>query len=206
MGRWYLVRHGETDWNRSGRIQGHSDVPLSEHGKSQMKMLAKRLAGRSFSAVYTSDLSRAIESADTIAGTSEAVSQVDPDLREFSYGEWEGMTIEEVETKYPGSLTKRVGFGDNTFAALGGEDTAQILERVKRFATKAIDRHDPDEYLLIVAHGGSIRALVVCLLGLPDDRFWRFQIDCGSLSIVSIQHKSRVLELWNDTGHLTGTV
>lgn len=206
MGRWYLVRHGETEWNRSGRIQGHSDVPLSEHGKSQMKMLAKRLAGRCFSAVYTSDLSRAIGSAETIAGTSGAVNQVDPDLREFSYGEWEGLTIEEVETKYPGSLAKRVGLGDNAFAAPGGEDTAQVLERVNQFATRAVDRHDPDEDLLIVAHGGSIRALVVCLMGLPDDHFWRFQVHCGSLSIVSIQDKGRVLELWNDTGHLTDTV
>ena len=206
MGRWYLVRHGETEWNRSGRIQGHSDVPLSEHGKSQMNMLAKRLADRRFSAVYTSDLSRAIESAETIEGTSEAAGQIDPDLREFSYGEWEAMTIGEVEAQYPGSLAARVRLGDNAFAAPGGEDTAQILERVQRFSTKAVDRHDPDDDILIVAHGGPIRALVVCLLGLPDDRFWRFQVDCGSLSIVSIQENGRVLELWNDTGHLTDTV
>lgn len=200
------MRHGETEWNRSGRIQGHSDVPLSEHGKSQMKMLARRLADRRFSAVYTSDLSRAIESAETIAGISGAVSQVDPDLCEFSYGEWEGLTIEEVETKYPGSLAARVSLGDNAFAAPGGEDTTQVLERVKRFATKAADRHDPDDDILIVANGGPIRALVVCLLGLPGDHFWRFHVHCGSLSIVSIQDKGRVLELWNDTGHLTDTV
>ena len=206
MGRWYLVRHGETDWNRTGRIQGHSDVPLSERGANQMKMLAERLADLSFSAVYTSDLSRAIESAETIAGTSGVENQVEPELREFSYGEWEGLTIEEVETQYPGSLAERVGLGDNAFSAPGGEDTAQVLERVKRFATKAAECHAPEDDILIVAHGGSIRALVVCLMGLPDDHFWRFQVDCGSLSIVSIHSESCVLELWNDTGHLSVTV
>ena len=202
MGRWYLVRHGETEWNRTGRIQGHSDVPLSKHGKSQMRKAAERLADRSFSAVYTSDLSRAIQSAETIAGTSGVEIRVDPELREFSYGEWEGMTIEEVESRYPGSLAERVDMGDSAFAAPSGEDTAQILQRVRRFATKVAECHDPDEDVLLVAHGGSIRALAVCLLGLPDEHFWRFQIDCGSLSIVSIHNESRVLELWNDTGHL----
>ena len=202
MGSWYLVRHGETEWNRNGRIQGYSDIPLNDRGRRQAKMLAKRLGGCSFSAVYASDLSRATRTARAIVGHSEAPIETGLDLREFSYGEWEGLTLDEVETRYPAALAERTSRGNNTFAAPGGEDTGQVLERVRRFYAKVEKRHDPDENVLIVAHGGSIRALLVCLMGLSDDLFWSTQVDCGSLSVISNQQNGRVLKLWNDTGHL----
>ena len=203
MGAWYLVRHGETSWNRSGRIQGHTDVPLNEHGRQQMTMLAKRLAGCSFSAVYASDLSRATRSAEMIVKGHQAPIWTDSDLREFSYGEWEGLTLKEIETHYPKVLAQRMGFGRNAFAAPGGEDSVQVLDRVRRFYASAVKRHDDSEDLLIVAHGGSLRALLVCLLGLPDYYFWGFQVDCCSLSVIDNQLNGRVLKLWNDTSHLT---
>ena len=205
MGAWYLVRHGETSWNRSGRIQGHTDVPLNENGRRQMTMLAKRLGGCNFSAVYASDLSRATESAETIVEGHQASIRTDSDLREFSYGEWEGLILKEIEARYPKTFAQHMGFGRNAFAAPGGEDSAQVLDRVRRFYTSAVKRHDDSENLLIVAHGGSLRALLVCLLGLPDCYFWGFQIDCGSLSIVDNQLNGRVLKLWNDTYHLITT-
>ena len=203
MGAWCLVRHGETGWNRSGRIQGHTDVPLNEHGSQQMTMLAKRLAGCNFSTVYASDLSRATESAGTIVEGREASIRTDSDLREFSYGEWEGLTLKEIEARYPKILSQRMGAGRNAFAAPGGEDSAQVLDRVRRFYASAVKRHDDSEDILIVAHGGSLRALLVCLLDLTDDYFWRFRVDCGSLSVIDNQLNVRVLKLWNDTSHLT---
>ncbi len=203
MGAWYLVRHGETGWNRNGRIQGHTDVPLNEHGRRQMTMLAKRLARCNFSAVYTSDLSRATESAETIVEGRESSIQTDSDLREFSYGEWEGLTFKEVEALYPEVLAQRMSLGHNSFAAPGGEDSAQMLDRIRRFYASVLKRHDDAEDILIVAHGGSLRALLVCLLGLTDDYLWRFQVDCASISIIVNHPNGRVLELLNDTGHLT---
>ncbi|MCY4528488.1 MAG: histidine phosphatase family protein [Chloroflexi bacterium] len=202
MGSWYLVRHGETEWNRNGRIQGHSDVPLNESGRRQAKMLAKRLANCSISATYASDLSRATETARAIVGDTDMPVFTDPDLREFSYGEWEGLTLKEVEDQFPLELAERTGQGNNTFAAPGGEDTGHVLDRVRRFSAEAEKRHDPADNVLIVAHGGSIRALFVCLLGLTDDRFWSTQVDCASLSVISNQPNGRVLELWNENGHL----
>ena len=203
MGAWCLVRHGETGWNRSGRIQGHTDVPLNEHGRRQVTMLAKRLAGCNFSAVYASDLSRATESAGTIVEGRESSIETDSDLREFSYGEWEGLTLKEIEARYPKILSQRMGAGRNAFAAPGGEDSAQVLDRVRRFYASAVKRHDDSEDILIVAHGGSLRALLVCLLDLTYDYFWRFRVDCGSLSVIDNQLNVRVLKLWNDTSHLT---
>ena len=202
MGRWYLVRHGETEWNRNGKIQGHSEVPLSERGRRQVKMLAKRLAGYRFSAVYASDLSRAVESAGIIAKCSDVSIETNSDLREFSYGEWEGLTLSEAEARDPEVFAEKMSLENLAFAAPGGEDTSQVIDRVRRFYAGAMEHHDAAEDLLVVAHGGSIRALLVCLLDLTDDYFWRFRVDCGSLSIVDKQPNGRVLETWNDTGHL----
>lgn len=202
MGRWCLVRHGETSWNREGRIQGHADVALSEPGRRQMRRVAARLAGYDFSAIYSSDLVRARDSALAIADGRCVSVKTDSDLREFSYGKWEGLAIEEVESRGGRGLSERINSGDKIFAAPGGEDTAAVVKRVMRFYARAVKRHNPDEELLIVAHGGPLRALAICLLGLADDHFWRFGVDCASLSIISNQRGGRVLELWNDTNHL----
>ena len=204
MGSWYLVRHGETLWNRTGRVQGHTDVPLSECGRRQARALGKRLVGTSFSSVYTSDLSRARESAEAIVHGSEVSITAEADLREFSYGAWEGLTLEEAEARDPEVFAARMTMRAPAFAAPGGEDTAQLLDRVRRFSTSAAKRHDPAEDLLIVAHAGSIRALLVYLLDLTDEYFWRSRVDCTGLSIISNQPGGRVLELWNDTSHLPG--
>ena len=136
MGSWYLVRHGETEWNRSGKIQGHSDVPLSERGRRQVRMLARRLAGCGFSTVYASDLSRARESAQAIVKGSEASVQTDADLREFFYGEWEGLTLEEAEARDPMVFAEQMSMGNRKFSAPGGEDTTELLHRVRRFYTR----------------------------------------------------------------------
>ncbi|MCY3887807.1 MAG: histidine phosphatase family protein [Chloroflexi bacterium] len=203
MGNWYLVRHGETAWNRSGQIQGHTDVPLSEYGRLQVRRLAERLSTCSFSKIYTSDLSRALESAETLAKFGETSIEADSDLREFSYGTWESMTQREMEIQDPKGFAERIGGESYAFATPGGESTTQVLARVRRFHARAAERHDPSESLLIVAHGGSIRALLVCLLGLPDTYFWRLHVDNSSLSVVQNHPGGRVLERWNDTGHLT---
>ena len=115
------------------------DVPLDERGRQQMTMLAERLGGCNFSAVYASDLSRATESAQTIVQGRRSSIQTDSDLREFSYGEWEGLTVKEIEARYPEVLAQRMGFGRNAFAAPGGEDTAQVLDRVRRFYASAVN-------------------------------------------------------------------
>ncbi len=198
MGNWYLVRHGETEWTREERIQGHTDVDLSDLGRHQIHMLAKRLAGCRFSAVYASDLSRAMESARILVEERGIPIESDPDLREFSYGEWEGLTAQEAEACDPEDYARRMALDADAFAAPEGEDTRQLLRRVRRFYERAMARHQPADDVLIVAHAGSIRALLVCLLEMPDDMFWRFKVDCGSLSVVSNHPGGRVLELWNE--------
>ena len=202
MGHWYLVRHGETDWNLTGRIQGQSDVSLNVTGRRQVSHLAQRLEDVRFDAVYSSDLARTHESAQIIAAGRDIAIATDPDLREFSFGEWEGLTDAEIEARQPGALSARISAGNNAFAAPGGEDTWQVLDRVRRFCERAARRHDPSDDILVVAHGGSIRALVVCLLDLADTDVWRFRVHCASLGIVRSHSDGRVLLRWNDISHL----
>ena len=202
MGSWYLVRHGETDWNRDGIIQGHSDTPLNDRGVQTARSLAQRLSSRTISAAYSSDLIRAAETARITVEGRPVPTETYKDLREFSYGEWEGLTLQEAMLLGPGVFDRRLDLGKGDFAAPGGETTAQLVGRVRRFYARAIERHDPDEDLLIVTHGGPVRALLILLLGLSREYLWRFSADLGSLSIVSNQTGGRVLEVWNDTSHL----
>ncbi|MYD95376.1 MAG: histidine phosphatase family protein [Chloroflexi bacterium] len=203
MGTWYLVRHGETEWNRTGRMQGHLGVPLNAEGRRQAIRLAGRLRGVEFSAIYASDLARAAETAGIIADGRDLAVTPDSDLREFSGGEWEGLTLEEIETRYPGLLAERIEAGGNMgWSAPGGESAIDALQRVRRFSTRANAKLEAGENILVVAHGGTLRALVVCLLDLADTDFWKFQVDNTALAIISDHDGSRVLESWNDTHHL----
>lgn len=196
------MRHGETDWNRESRIQGHSDIPLNEAGRRQLDQLAVRLSDTSFSAIYASDLSRTLESARLVAGTMDLPVEAVKELREFSYGEWEGLTLSEIEARDPEGFTERMVMRNERFAAPGGENTYAMLERVRRFHERTIQRHEPGDEILVVAHGGSIRALAVCLLNLSVEHFWRFRIDTASLSVIRTAPSGGVLERWNDTSHL----
>ena len=126
MGNWYLVRHGETDWNKTGRTQGHLDVPLNATGRRQAELLAKGLDGVEFAGIYSSDLARTYESAQLITAGRDLEIATDPDLREFAYGTWEGLTMAEIEARHPGALAERIDAGNQDFAAPGGENTAQV--------------------------------------------------------------------------------
>ena len=104
MGRWFLVRHGETDWNAAGRAQGQSQVPLNAAGRAQARALATRLRPLRFSAAYASDLRRVTETAAAILYGRDLPLVPSPALREKCFGEWEGMTFAELEARYPGTV------------------------------------------------------------------------------------------------------
>ncbi|MDE2896274.1 MAG: histidine phosphatase family protein, partial [Chloroflexota bacterium] len=198
----YLVRHGETEWNRTGRIQGQVDIPLNEHGRAQAAALGNRLSDAPFTAAYASDLSRTMQTAELITSGSGCEIEPTPELREFAYGEWEGLTIAEIEAQAPERLERRLQGRNEDFAGPGGENAYDVIERVRRFHERALLRHGEGDNLLVVAHGGSLRALLVCLLDLPAEYFWRVHVNTASLSIVRGFDGSGVLHLWNDTSHL----
>ena len=157
-----LARHGETDWNRDGRFQGQADPPLNEHGREQARQLAERLSVQRFAALYSSPLRRARETADIVAGRlGLAVVPVD-DLQEIDVGSWSGFTRHEVQSRFPAAYARWLAF---TAGWDGGETYDELKRRVVA-AVLGVARRHPDERILIVTHGGPIRALLAAAEGV----------------------------------------
>jgi probable phosphoglycerate mutase len=202
MARWYLVRHGQTDWNLEGRVQGHSDTPLNGEGRRQAGLLAARLQAVEFSIAYSSDLGRAVETAEAVLTRSRTDLNLLSGLREKSYGEIEGKTFRELEKDSPDLFKNLLVEDDLDFAPPGGESDLQMFHRVRETIEQIRDGLLENDNVLIASHGGALRAAAMALLGLPENALWRFLLSNGSLSIVSTYPRNAVLELWNDTSHL----
>ena len=206
MVRWFMVRHGETDWNIEGRAQGQTDTPLNQRGHAQAQLVGSRLASVEFAAAYASDLSRVTETADPIVGGRNLELQTMSDLREKRYGRWEGMSYKDVEEQYP-ELFQRLFQDDIHFAPPDGESDSDVYRRVGAATETLRSAHDGDENVLIVAHGGTLRAMLVNLLKMPAEYMWRFKLANGSLSVVSLYTDGgATLDLLNDTNHLGGSL
>jgi broad specificity phosphatase PhoE len=202
MGILYIVRHGETEWNAQGRIQGHTDISMSDKGRQQARSLARRLARVSFDVAYSSDLSRTRETAQIILGESRIPLHTTPQLREYNKGVFEGLTVHEYARQYP-ELYQASLVNDLDFAPVGGETIRQTTVRMARFVDELKERH-LEETVLIVGHGGSLRSFLVALLSLPPEANWKFVMGNCALSIIYTYPDNAVLHLYNDTSHLDG--
>ena len=205
MNRYYLVRHGATEWNARGRIQGQSDPSLNRTGQRQARRLGKRLASVPFAEVRCSDLRRCSETAAGILlGRSDLRLQEMPELREKNFGAWEGLTFREVEARYPDPYRNWLTAGDPSFAPPGGESDLQLYSRADTVVDRLQEaRADSGGNLLVVTHGGTLRALIACLLGLPAQKMWKFRFANAGLSVVSVfDDGSAVVDLLNDISHL----
>jgi broad specificity phosphatase PhoE len=180
-----LVRHGETDWNRTGRWQGQADPPLNEHGREQARVLAEELAGEEIAAVYASDLSRARETAEIIAARHGLVVTVDERLREVDVGGWSGLTTTELEQRYREGIA-RWRNSDPGHSFDGGETYAAMGTRVLVAVQELAARH-PDRQVLVVLHGGPIRSLLAHAAGITyeEQRHRREHLDnCGYVRVI----------------------
>ena len=202
MGSIYIVRHGETMWNAEGRIQGHTDVELTERGKEQARATARRLAEIRFDAAYSSDMSRTRDTALIILGGRETPLHSVPELREYNKGVFEGLTPEEYRQRQP-DLYQASLVNDPDFAPPGGETIRQCQARLAGFVSTLRDKH-PDEDVLVVGHGGSLRSGIAALLDLPLEANWKFVMYNCALSVIRIYPNNAVMHLYNDTSHLTG--
>ncbi len=153
-----LVRHGETDWNRDGRVQGHTDVPLNDTGRDQARALAESLADDPVDAVYASDLVRARDTASGVADNRGLPVVQLPELREKNFGTWEGLTREQILTRFPAARPGHWGDGETR-----DEMSRRVLDALSRIAAS----HE-GETVVVVTHGGPLRA-VQRQLGRADD-------------------------------------
>ncbi|SDX47881.1 phosphoglycerate mutase [Marininema mesophilum] len=156
----YLIRHGETDWNKEKRVQGHVDIPLSSIGIEQARCLAERFVGEGLHGIYTSDLQRAVETAQTIAKRAEAPLSVQAykDLRERDMGEWEGSLVADIKAQHPGAW-ERVWHDGGEFGLESTEDLkGRILHRLEKLV-----RNHPGERIAVVSHGGGINSVLAAI-------------------------------------------
>jgi broad specificity phosphatase PhoE len=166
-----LARHGESDWNRAKRWQGHADRPLTERGREQAHALADRLAATELDAVYSSDLERARETAEIVARSQGLDVHVLPELREVDVGSWSGLTRAEAERRFPDAFRRWAAGGEGWD---DGETYEQLSERVLR-AIRTIAADHPGERVLVVAHGGTIRAVHAAALGVDVHTYRRIR-------------------------------
>ena len=199
----YLVRHGVTVWGEGGRIQGHSDAPLSEEGRRQAETAARRLRALGpFDALYSSDLGRALETARAVAREVGLPVSTDRRLRELHFGQFEGLTAEEAELLDPRAF--RAWREDPVRnRPPGGETLQSLLSRVSEFVEEAGRRH-PEGKVVAVSHGGPIRAAVILALGLELESSWRrVYVQWGSITAIEFPPDGPpVLRLFNDTCHI----
>lgn len=160
----YLMRHGETDWNRVHRMQGHADVPLNETGRAQAKTAGARLAGLAFGAVYASPLRRARETARLATGLPEGEILADSRLLEMGFGVWEGAPAGQMPAAFFDRPSAYVPPRD-------GESFPAVMTRTADFLQDVMGRH-PGQRILAVSHGAALRCITLQLTGEPLDEIW----------------------------------
>lgn len=157
-----LARHGETDWNRDGRFQGHANPPLNERGREQARELAGALADQPIAAVYSSDLRRAAQTAAIVADLLEAPLSLRRELREVDVGEFSGLTRAEIDARWPEAQARHDELG---YGWLEGESLDDMSSRVRAGLLEIAQAH-PQELVLVVAHGGTVRAILALVDGM----------------------------------------
>lgn len=194
-----FVRHAETVWNAEERWQGQTDVPLSASGREEVRLVAARLAGERFDRVLASDLQRAHETARGIAPHADV--ELDRALREMHLGAWCGLLHREVQERFPDEL-RALQRGEDRRIGGDGETVVELAARVTA-AVARIERESAGARVLIVTHGGVIRALLLDVLGLTGKTRPLFGSRNTAITCLAVHEGRRVLCSYNDARHLS---
>lgn len=189
MSELWLIRHGETAWSLSGAHTGRTDLPLTETGRAKAEEIARRLGGRRFVLVLTSPLQRARETCRLAGYGAEA--QVDANLREWDYGDYEGRTTAEIRERAPGWSLWRDGVPN-------GETIAQVAARAREVIARAAAA---DGDVALFAHGHVLRILAACWTGLSPESGRVLALDTASISTLGYERETQVITSWNLGGN-----
>jgi broad specificity phosphatase PhoE len=181
----WLARHGETEWSRTLRHTGRTDIELTEHGGQQAQTLGRALAGHNFARVITSPLSRAVETCN-LAGLGEGAERSEA-LLEWDYGEYEGLTTPQIRERQPGWVLWRDG-------CPGGETAADVGARVDPLVAEL---RQADGDVALFAHGHVLRVLAARWLGLEPQSGALFALETGTLSVLGWERETAVVRQWN---------
>lgn len=194
------VRHGETEWNRGGRHQGHLDSPLTRLGRQQAIAMAEALSRLAIQEIYSSDLGRALQTADIIAGRLQLPIHADARLRERNYGILEGLTLSEFREKYPAEAAAHAS-GNPEYKMPKGESARQkFLRNIE--CVEDLARKHAGATLLLVAHGGALDSFFRKAIQLPLEIRRSFSMFNAAVNVFSLADSVWRLESWGDISHL----
>ncbi len=193
----YLIRHGQTAYNASGRVQGWLDVPLDDVGKMQALRVSQRFSNKAISAIYTSPLSRAAETAKTIAGACNRDIILDIRLREYNMGDWTGLTGDEIAASAPGHHA-----ANHEAQIPNGETAQEMRKRVDAFLADVMVRHTSRDTVVAVSHGGTLGMVVAAMLNMPAVRRQPFTFGNTAVTKATCEHGVWRLRSLNDRCHL----
>ena len=201
--RLFAVRHGETDFARERRFAGAREVPLTPRGRQQCEAVARALAGAFVGAVYASPLARARDSAALIAAPHKLDVRVEPAFREMAFGEWEGLTREEVAARFPAAY-EEWRHAPHLLRIAGGETLAQVAERAGGAVRELAATHT-GETIVLVTHAIVTRLIVLDALGLGPERLWT--VDATPAGITEIEYEPgwATVHRMNTLAHLEAT-
>ncbi|HML31391.1 MULTISPECIES: alpha-ribazole phosphatase [Sporomusa] len=199
MTKLIIVRHGQTLWNLERKYQGHSDIALTDTGLKQAQAVAERLAEEAVAAVYASDLSRAYKTAGYIAAKHNLTVHTVPQLREIKFGDWEGLTYEEISVRWPGLLGKLWTTPDE-LQIPGGETFHQLKARAYTAIEKIVADH-PDQTVAVVAHGGTIGTILCAVLDIHLNHVWSIRQDNTAVNIIEYYDGRPTITLLNCVSH-----
>jgi broad specificity phosphatase PhoE len=183
--RIYLLRHGETEWSRLGKHTGVTDISLTKNGRAAAQRLHSVLANETFGLVLTSPMRRARDTCE-LAGLGDAAI-IDPDLLEWNYGDYEGLTTSEIRSKRPDWSLFRDG-------CPGGESPEQVASRAERIISKM---QETERHVALFAHGHIFRVLAARWINLPASHGERFLLDTATLSVLGYYYQTPAVKIWN---------
>jgi len=195
-----LIRHGETLWNQQHRMQGHTDSPLTETGARQARLLAQRLAQMEFTALYSSDSGRALETARSVATATGHEVIVDSRLRERNFGVFEGLTGKEMHTLHPDAFT-RFKTLDPEFVVPGGESAVAFRDRALGCLREIVTRHT-DKVAVVVTHGLVLDMVYRAAYRIPLDEPRTFELMNAGINRCRYNRDIWQVDVWADGSHL----
>jgi broad specificity phosphatase PhoE len=196
----YLVRHGQTAWNVGEIFRGRADIPLDDVGKQEVHLAGEALKDETIHAVYSSPLSRSMETAENIAKFQNvSVSPLEA-IIDISYGEWEGLESQAVQQSYPDLYALWLNEPHKVIFP-GGESLDQVQTRTMAAVVELLEKHQ-DENFALVAHRVPNKVICCALLGLDNSHFWRIQQDTASTNLFKYQDGQWIITYLNDTSYL----
>jgi len=200
-----FIRHGQTEWNVTGRYQGQSDVELTEEGRQQALKLAEYFPVEKIDGIYASDLRRAMVTAETIAQKFGLPVQAEPAFRELSFGQWEGLTYQQIVANWEDAMANFMQHPD-IMEIPGGETFPEVQQRALQRLQELIRKHD-GQTIVVVAHGAVLRTILTAALHMPLQYLWSIRQFNTAVNIVRYDEGANPsVELLNSTAHLGNTV